>query len=105
MCIHTMEAETMSEIIRAESRAIQTQAALPEELYLRFVSFIDAKPATVATYTRALRQMFRYFSGEPQGLRPQAYHRTELYHGNALILRMDGAGRDLSEYRRPHQRR
>jgi len=51
----------MSEIIIANSGAIQTQAALPEELYLRFVSFIDAKPATVATYTRALRQMFRYF--------------------------------------------
>lgn len=51
----------MNELIRTEDGAIQVQA-LSEELYLRFVSFIDAKPATVATYTRALRQMFKYFS-------------------------------------------
>lgn len=50
----------MSEIIRAESSAIQAQG-ISEELYLRFVSFIDAKPKTIETYTRALRQMFRYF--------------------------------------------
>lgn len=57
-----MEAETMSEIIRVETGAIQAQAALSEELYLRFVTFIDAKPKTVETYTRALRQMFKYFA-------------------------------------------
>ena len=51
----------MSEIIRAESGAIQAQGVLSEELYFRFVAFIDAKPATTATYTRALRQMFKYF--------------------------------------------
>ena len=43
MCIHIMEADTMSELIRVETGAIQAQAALSEELYLRFVSFIDAK--------------------------------------------------------------
>ncbi len=52
----------MNEIIRAEAGAVQAQTALPEELYLRFVSFIDAKPKTVQTYTRALKQMFRYFA-------------------------------------------
>ena len=60
----------MSELIRVETGAIQAQAALSEELYIRFVSFIDAKPATVATYTRALRQMFKYFA-ENQITRPQ----------------------------------
>lgn len=52
----------MSEMIRAEAGAIQAQAELTEGLYLRFVSFIDAKPKSVQTYTRALRQMFKYFA-------------------------------------------
>ena len=52
----------MSEIIRVESGAITAGApVLSEESYLRFVSFIDAKQKTIETYTRALRQMFRYF--------------------------------------------
>lgn len=53
----------MSEIIRVEGGAIRdAQAALSEESYLRFVNFIDAAPKTVETYTRALRQMFKYFA-------------------------------------------
>ena len=51
----------MSELIRVETGAVQEQAALSEDMYLRFVSFIDAKEKTVETYTRALRQMFKYF--------------------------------------------
>ena len=51
----------MSELIRVESGAVQAQA-LTEELYIRFVNYIDAKPKTVATYTRALKQMFKYFA-------------------------------------------
>ena len=50
----------MSEIIKSEDHAIQAQR-ISEEMYLRFVSFIDAKEKTVETYTRALRQMFKYF--------------------------------------------
>ena len=52
----------MSEIIIRETGEIQAQAVLSEEAYLRFVSFIDATPKTVQTYTRDLRQMFRYFA-------------------------------------------
>ena len=62
MCIHIMEAETMDEISRVETGALQAQTALSEELYLRFVFFIDAKEKTVQTYKRALKQMFRYFA-------------------------------------------
>lgn len=51
----------MSELIKVETGAVQEQAALSEEMYIRFVSFIDAKEKTVETYTRALRQMFKYF--------------------------------------------
>ena len=32
------------------------------ELFTRFISYLDASPKTVETYTRALRQMFKYFS-------------------------------------------
>ncbi len=52
----------MSEIIIREAGEIQAQAVISEEAYLRFVSFIDATPKTVETYTRALRQMTRYFA-------------------------------------------
>ena len=60
---HKTEAEIMSELIRVESGAIRAGApVLSEDSYLRFVSFIDAKEKTIETYTRALRQMFRYFA-------------------------------------------
>lgn len=51
----------MNELVIAETGAIQAQEPLSEELYLRFVHFIDAKEKTIATYTRALKQMFKYF--------------------------------------------
>jgi len=36
--------------------------AVKSDLMPRFVAFIDARPATVDTYTRALRQMFKYLA-------------------------------------------
>lgn len=57
----------MSEIIRVDSAIIADQGGLPEDSYLRFVSFIDVKEKSVQTYTRALRQMFKYFA--EQGIR------------------------------------
>ena len=52
----------MSEIISYQGGTITAGAAgLPEDSYLRFVSFIDVKEKSVETYTRALRQMFRFF--------------------------------------------
>jgi len=52
----------MNEIIIAETGALQPQNTVSEDMYRRFVSFIDAKEKTVETYTRALRQMFKYFA-------------------------------------------
>jgi len=52
----------MNELIIAQTGALQAQGTVSEDMYLRFVSFIDAKEKTVATYTRALRQMFKYFA-------------------------------------------
>ena len=52
----------MSEIIRVESTAISAAQGLSEDTYLRFVAFADVKEKSVETYTRALRQMFRFFA-------------------------------------------
>lgn len=52
----------MTEIIKAEGAELTTQAGLAADLYIRFVSFLDAKPRTVETYTKALRQLFGFFS-------------------------------------------
>ena len=52
----------MSEIIRIESTAISAAQGLSEDTYLRFVAFADVKEKSVETYTRALRQMFRFFA-------------------------------------------
>ena len=35
---------------------------ITEDLYSRFIKYLDATPKTVETYTRALRQLFLYFS-------------------------------------------
>lgn len=52
----------MSEMITREQGALQTTRALTEEMYTRFVAYLDAKPKTVETYTRAVRQLFSYLS-------------------------------------------
>jgi len=36
--------------------------ALTADLYARFLAYLDARPKTVETYTKALRQLFGYFS-------------------------------------------
>lgn len=52
----------MSELIRVQDTALSAQGGLTEDTYLRFVAFADVKEKSVQTYTRALRQMFRYFA-------------------------------------------
>ena len=51
----------MSELIRVQDTALSAQE-LTEDTYLRFVAFADVKEKSVQTYTRALRQMFKYFA-------------------------------------------
>lgn len=41
---------------------IEAQPIITEDLFKRFIAFIDAKPRTIETYTRAIRQLLRYFS-------------------------------------------
>ena len=49
----------MGELTRINSAAV-AQQAITEELYSRFIAFVDAKPKTIETYTRALKQFFAY---------------------------------------------
>ena len=56
-----MEAPDMNEIMVKDANGLQT-ASLSADLYPRFIDFLDAKPATVHTYTRALKAMFAYFA-------------------------------------------
>jgi len=47
-------------IIRDQEQQLQAQS-ITEDMYGRFVAFLDAKPKTIQTYTRALKQLFAYF--------------------------------------------
>ena len=48
--------------------AITTAAALTErqeirgDLFTRFIEYLDAAPKTIESYTRALKQLYYYFS-------------------------------------------
>ena len=39
-----------------------TQQGITADLYSRFIAYLDAKPKTIQTYTRALKQFFEYLS-------------------------------------------
>ncbi|MDD3921858.1 MAG: tyrosine-type recombinase/integrase [Eubacteriales bacterium] len=52
----------MNEIIIHKGAEVQVYTPLTDNLYIRFVSYLDAKPKTIETYTRALRQLFAYFA-------------------------------------------
>jgi len=51
----------MRSVVLANRGEIAVQT-INEELYQRFISYIDARPRTIETYTKALRQLFRYLS-------------------------------------------
>lgn len=52
----------MHDISIRQGEALQAYTPLTDSLYIRFVSYLDAKPKTIETYTRALRQLFAYFT-------------------------------------------
>ena len=52
----------MNEITVIERGEILAPKMITEDLYSRFTSYIDAKPKTVATYTRAIRQFASFLS-------------------------------------------
>lgn len=53
----------MAELAVVNNNAqLATTAVITEELYKSWVSYIDAAPKTVETYTKAIRQFFKYLS-------------------------------------------
>ncbi|MEA0971685.1 putative phage integrase [Candidatus Megaera venefica] len=46
--------------ILSKNQVVVTASGITDNLYNEFISFIDAKPKTIATYTRALRQFFAF---------------------------------------------
>lgn len=51
----------MNSLVVTQQNALASQG-ITESLFNRFVEFIDARPKTVETYSRALRQFFRFLS-------------------------------------------
>lgn len=52
----------MNDIQVVPAGGIVAQQTVGAELFARFVNYLDASPKTVETYTKALRQLFNYFS-------------------------------------------
>ena len=52
----------MYEVITVAEKAEVTQQAFTQDLYKMFIDYVDASPKTIETYTRALRQLMKYFN-------------------------------------------
>ncbi len=52
----------MNSLQAIQAGGIVAQQTIGEELFNRFISYLDTAPKTVETYTKALRQLFSYFS-------------------------------------------
>ena len=53
----------MNELITVqENTAIAERQTVGAELFNRYIDFLDSSPKTLETYTKALRQLFSYFS-------------------------------------------
>ena len=52
----------MGGLVLAQSKEITDQQGIGAELFTRFIAYLDATPKTIETYTKAIRQLFNYFS-------------------------------------------
>jgi len=52
----------MNELQITSGNNLTATQPITEELYNRFIAYIDAKPKTIETYTRALKQFFAYLN-------------------------------------------
>lgn len=52
----------MNDITVMNKGGIVAQQAIGADLFNAFIEYLDAKPKTVQTYTRALKQLYSYFS-------------------------------------------
>lgn len=60
-----------------QNQGIIEQRAINEDLYSRFISYLDAKPKTVQTYTRALKQFFNWMN--TNGIRRPTFEDVKAY--------------------------
>lgn len=49
--------------VQGQTTELVAPQTITEDLYTRFIDYLDASPKTVATYTRALRQLFKWMYG------------------------------------------
>ena len=49
----------MTDLVIRQATELQAQT-ITEDLYKSFLSYLDASPKTVETYSKALRQLFKY---------------------------------------------
>ena len=54
----------MEELIVYDRAELTAQQTISADLYARFIEYLDAKPKTVQTYTRALRQFAAWISSQ-----------------------------------------
>ncbi len=52
----------MNDLQPISGNSLTAAQPITEELYNRFIAYIDAKPKTIETYTRALKQFFAYLN-------------------------------------------
>lgn len=52
----------MNELIGINTLEVTENREISDALYKRFIAYIDAKPKTIQTYSRALKQFFNYLS-------------------------------------------
>ena len=52
----------MNELATIKGNEITAQPSLTAGLFEKFIAYIDAQPKTIETYTKALRQLFTYFT-------------------------------------------
>jgi integrase/recombinase XerC len=52
------------QIVQGKNGALTISGIITVDLYRRYITFIDAKPKTIETYTRALKQFFYYLSSK-----------------------------------------
>ena len=61
--IHTKGRDNMEKALTiAADQSMAAKNIVTAELYNRYISFLDAAPKTIETYTKALRQLFTYFA-------------------------------------------
>ena len=63
----------MEALARVQNGSIIDRQEVGAELFNRFIAYLDTTPKTIETYTKALRQLFNYFSLNGINFNPRAH--------------------------------